>query len=153
MRHILTAMLGGLMLAGWVGCGGDARVELAAADAISATADQFDVAFGEYHDEVRKADDAREDEVLAAFVMRVQADADNAAEHIAAFKAAMAGIREDREVETRRLAAARDNVGVLREISQGLTRIGVAHLTLSEEARRYLTSWVEARQRAAEVGK
>lgn len=57
------------------GCGGDAQMELTAADAIDAVAGQMAVTIDEYHRDVSRSDDAREAGAVAAFVARVRADA------------------------------------------------------------------------------
>ncbi len=135
------------------GCGGgDAGMELAAGDAALAIADQLQTAVGEYHAEVSKADDGREHAVVAAFVQRVQADhADQSrvTTHVGEFEAALGKIRQDRELEQQRRAAAMDNVAALRELAGGMQKLALESLTLSDEMRRYLAGWVELRRRGA----
>ncbi len=133
------------------GCGGDARVELSAADALGAVAGQMERSIEEYHQEVSRFDDTRESAVVAAFVARVRKDsADEAAvdAHAADFEAALRRIRDDRETEWSRRNAALDNVGVLREVARGVQRLAIQSLGLQDELQRYLTGWIEARQRA-----
>lgn len=137
------------------GCGGDARMEMAAADALMTVAEQMEVTVDEYHQEVGQADDGREAKVIAAFVTRVRtasasAPADDAVvdQHATEFATALAGIRADRETEWDRRNAALENVGVLREIAKGMRRLAVESLTLDDELRRYATSWIETRSRA-----
>jgi hypothetical protein len=133
------------------GCGGDARVELAAADALIVAADRMDTAVAEYHGEVSRFDDARESAVVAAFITRVQADAANKdalAGHSAEFEAALRKIRADRAVEQDRRTATMENVAVIREVAAGLQRMGIDSLSLQDELKRYLSSWIEARQKA-----
>lgn len=135
-----------------VGCAGDARVELAAADSIESLAAAFDVAFSEYHAETESADDARESAVIAAFVQRVAAAGDDPAEqerHSGDFTAALGIVRADRRVEWSRYTDSRDNLDTLREVTSGLRRLALESLTLSDEARRYLHSLVEAARRAS----
>jgi hypothetical protein len=134
-----------------VGCGGDARMEMSAADAISAAANQMELTLREYHDEVGRFDDARESAVVAAFVERAKTAATEPAameSHTGDFKAALKAIRQDRETEYTRLAAAKDNVGVLREMAKGMQRLAIDSLTLQDEMRRYLNGWAEAKSRA-----
>lgn len=134
-----------------VGCGGDARLDLAAADALTAAADRMEAAIGEYHAEMSQFDDSREEAVAEAFVARVKADAGDEqaiAAHWAEFRSALARIREDRAVERQRHAAAAENVAVVREVADGLRRMGIESLTLSDEMRRYLSGWIEARKQA-----
>lgn len=140
-----------VLLASLGGCGGDAKMEMSAADAISATANQMEVTLREYHDEVGRFDDARESAVVAAFVERVKVAATEPAameSHMGDFKAALKAIRQDRETEFARLAAAKDNVGVLREMARGMQRLAIDSLTLRDEMRRYLIQWVEAKTKA-----
>lgn len=142
----LTAILavGGCM-------GGDARVEMTAADAISAVASQLETTVREYHDEVSVGDDARESAVAGAFAARVvsaNGDADQIKRDTDAFMASLQKIRKDREVEWDRRNAALDNVAALREMSKGLRKLAIDSLTLQDEVRRYLTSWVDTAQQA-----
>jgi hypothetical protein len=142
----------GLVLLGMMaGCGGDARVDLSAADGIRAAADQMELALQEYHKEVSTYDDSREASVVSAFVARLKADRQDDAAidgHAVEFAAALGKIRKDRDVEYARQAAAGDNVAVLRELARGLERLGIESLTLQDEVKRYLTSWLEVRRRA-----
>jgi hypothetical protein len=144
-----------MLLAGAVGtagCGGDAGMELAAGDAIVAVADQMQRTVQEYHLEVSRFDDNREDAVVAAFVNRVQADqanADAVGTHARDFQAALRKIREDRETESRRRTAAVENVQVLREMARGMQKLALESLSLRDEARRYLDTWIANQRRAA----
>ena len=148
----MRRMTAGLVLLGaMAGCGGDARVELSAADGIRAAADQMELTLREYYQEVSTYDDSREAAVVSAFVGRLKADRENDAAidgHAAAFAEALVKIRRDREVEYARRAAAGDNVAVLRELARGLERLGIESLTLKDEVKRYLTGWLEVRRRA-----
>lgn len=133
------------------GCGGDAGVELAASDALLAVADQMQLTVHEYHREVTRHDDTREDAAMAAFIARVQSEHDDAAAmqtHVREFRAALGKIREDRETEWQRQSAAMSNVGVLREIGSGLQKVALDSLSLRDEARRYLDAWIENQRRA-----
>ena len=135
------------------GCGGDARVELAAADALHAVARSMELAVNEYHQEVDRYDQTRDDAVIAAFVERVRSNS-QAAEldgSVADFKAALGKIREDRRVEWGRRTAAMENIDVLREVADGLHKIGLDSLNLRDEVRRYLSSWMELRRKSQET--
>jgi hypothetical protein len=148
-RGLLLAVMA--VMPGAAGCDGDARVELAAAETLVAAADRMETVVAEYHGEVSRLDDTRESAVVSALVSRLQADAANTeavAAHRADFEAALRKIRADREVEWARRAATLDNVGVVREVAAGLQRMGIESLTLQDEMRRYLSSWIEARQKA-----
>ncbi len=142
----LTAVVLGL-----AGCGGDARLELAAADALLAAADRMETVVAEYHAEMDVYDGTRESAVVGAFVERVKAstgDEQAIADHAAQFRLALERVRQDRAVQWRRHTAAMDNVDVVREVAEGLRRMGVESLTLSDEMRRYLSGWIEARRQA-----
>jgi len=145
----LAAACGALGAA--AGCGGDARVELAAADAIEAVAAQMRLTLDEYHEQVVAYDDAREAEAIAAFVARLRADlADQrkTTEHMAAFREAMARLRLDRRAEWQRYTAAGDNVALLDELTQDLRKLAIESLTLRDELRRYLTDVLAARRQS-----
>ncbi len=144
-----AAWLVGWGIMGVPGCGGDARVELSAADSIESLAGAFERAFQEYHDDLTTGDDLRESAAIAAFVNRIRQTADNPAEqdrHVADFTAALGRIRQDRRVEETRFAATRDNVDTLREVTDGLRRLAVESLTLRDEARRYIYALIDARR-------
>lgn len=133
------------------GCGGDAGVELAASDALSAVADQMQLTIQEYHHDVSLHDDGREDATVAAFVARVQtdhADATAVQTHTQEFQAALRKIRADRETEWQRRSVALDNVAVLREVAGGLQKLAIESLSLRDEVRRYLDTWIENQRRA-----
>lgn len=133
------------------GCAADARVDLSAADALTAVAGQVQQTIQEYHGEVVRFDDSRESATVAAFVARVKADAADEASldaHAAQFAAALVKIRADRETEWARRAAAMENVGVLREMASGLRRLALQSLSLDDEVRRYLASWMSTKTSA-----
>lgn len=135
------------------GCWGAATMSLSAADALDAVGEQMATALHEYHAEVEAADDAKEAAAIAAFVVRLQKDAQDegaTASHTAAFTAAMARLRADRRVEWQRRAAALDNVRLLNEVTGGLRQVAIESMTLRDELGRYITDLIEARQQAAE---
>lgn len=132
------------------GCGGDAGMELAASDALAAVADQMQSTVQEYHLDVSQSDDTREVATVAAFVARVQSDHDDAAAmdtHAREFQAALQKIRTDRETEWQRRSAAMDNVAVLREVAGGLQKLALESLSLRDEMRRYIDSWIQNQRR------
>jgi len=148
MQHTFFGWIVVLLM---VGCGGDARLEMSAADALLATADQMALTIQEYHEEVSVFDESRESEIVSAFVARLQADPDDRAavdSHVTDFKAALRKIRMDRDSELTRRQAAMDNVDVLRELATGLRRLAIESLTLQDEMRRYLNGWIETRRQA-----
>jgi hypothetical protein len=129
------------LLAAVGGCGGDARVELAAADSLEALGGAFQVAFAEYHGEVVAGDEARESSAVEAFVARARRDA-SAPEaldaHAAQFAAALAKLRADRNAEQERYLATRENLAALREVATGLRQSGLAGLQLEADTRALL---------------
>jgi len=145
VRYLLV--LSACMATPWAaGCGGDARVELSAADSIQSLAAGLESAIREYHDDLTTSDDLRDATVIAAFVERMRASADDPAEqdrHAAAFSAALARIRQDRRVEWTRFGATLDNLDTLREITDGLRRLAVESMTLTDEARRYIHALID----------
>lgn len=150
VRLVMVACWGSVMLAA-VGCGGDARVELAAADALVAAADRMQAVLDEYHAEMAAYDDSREEAVTQAFIERVKAapaDEGATASHAAQFRSALSRIRADRSVQWRRHIAGVDNIEAMREVAGGLRRLGVESLTMQDDLRRYLNSWIEARNEA-----
>ncbi|MCP4591414.1 MAG: hypothetical protein GY842_11765 [bacterium] len=129
-----------------VGCGGDARVELSAADSIDALAGALEQAVREYHGEVVLSDEVRESGAITAFVRRIRESTDDPTEqdrHAAEFTAALARLRDDRAVEWSRFGATLDNLETLRETVGGLRRLAIESLTLSDEARRYVHTWID----------
>lgn len=147
MRMILTT--GILVAMSLTGCGGDARFELASADALHVVADELDVALNEYHAELVRLDDAREVEVVQAFVQRVRRDHDDEtmmAGHEEAFVQALTHIRADRTAAWQRRQISAENVATLREVAAGLQKLALQSLSLQDEMRRYLESWIELRR-------
>ena len=144
---------------GWLGgCGGDARVELAAADSLEAIALELENAIAEYDRDLTAGDDARERAAALALAEWLRpdglddADAEN---HTDAFLQAMDRLRADRAAARARYGASRDNVQAMREIASGLRRLAIDSLSLNDEARRYfqdlITTWWTARQRGPET--
>lgn len=132
------------------GCGGDARVDLAAADALDAVAEQMRVTVNEYDRDLGLYDDSRETAVTAAFIARIQRDhasAALAAKHGEDFAAALARIRSDRTVAGQRRAAASSQIEAVAEVARGLRRLGIESLSLQDEVRRYVTSLTETMRR------
>ncbi len=133
------------------GCGGDAGVEFAAADALRAAAAGMQTAVAEYHAEVVAADDRREAELVEALIARIRASRDDEAAlaaHAASFGEAMRKLRQDRQVEDARRAAAVEHAEVVEEVAAGLERIAVESLSLRDEVRRYVRAWSQLRRQA-----
>ncbi len=149
LRRSIAAM-GALWLAA-AGCGGDAGVEFAAADALRAAAAGMQTAVGEYHAEVVAADDRREADLVEALIARIRADGNDEAAlaaHAASFGEAMRQLRRDREVESARQAAAAEHAEVVEEVAAGLERLAVESLSLRDEVRRYVLAWSQVRRPA-----
>ncbi|UCG33868.1 MAG: hypothetical protein JSU68_04370 [Phycisphaerales bacterium] len=145
---LISACLGSTL----AGCGGDARVELAAADALDVAAAQLRLAFDEYHAEIDQADRGRQHAAVGAFVARLRADIEdeNAIRaHTADFTEALDALWADQQAEHQRCHNALDNLDAVGEIATGLRRVGIATLTVSDEVRGYFDSLVAARQQAA----
>jgi hypothetical protein len=143
----LRVFMSGTLACGLVfggGCGGDARVDLAAAGAVESLATAMSATLAEYHADLEAADAARESDVVAAFISRIQRDAGDQAAcraHAEAFHAAMRRLRADEQVSWSRRHAAVDNVATLREVAGGLRRIAIESMSLNDEARRYV-NWL-----------
>jgi len=147
----LAVVVAGVLGSEALGCAGRARVELAAADALDALAGELGRALAEYREDLERADDGREQAVVAAFVARTRRDhADDAAmaAHADAFGAALARVRADRRVAWARYDAARENVGLAQEVARDLRGFALEGLALDEEARAYLRRVLEARRDA-----
>lgn len=130
------------------GCGGDARVDLAAADALQSIAASMETAIGEYHTDTVRGDDDRESALVAALLDRVKHDATSDElldQHGAAFTAALRKVRADRDVEWQRYHAALDNASLMREVAADLRRLAVASMSLEDEMQRYLFALIESR--------
>lgn len=137
-----------------IGCGGDARLEMVAADALEATADQMNVSLSEYHNEIASYDDSREASVTAAFIARIRRDvADEAKcdQHGSEFALAMAKIRADRRTEDVRAGNTAGQVASVREVARGLRRVGVESLTIQDEMRRYLLNMIDTQRKAKAI--
>jgi hypothetical protein len=151
----------GIALIGWVavfqgGCGGDARVDLTAADTLEATAAQLERGLLEYQTDVAAADDAKESQIISAFAARLRKDAADDAlveRHIREFSAALVKIRQDRQAADQRLHASQDNVAAVNEVAKGLRKLAIESLTLQDEVRRYFTQMLEARRAAQAAAK
>jgi len=124
---------------------------LTTADALNAVAGQMAGTIDEYHRDVSLQDDTRESAVVSAFIVRVRNNANNQPQiekDASDFQASLHKIRQDRDTEWSRRTNAMDNVRVLREVSRGLQKLAIQSLSLQDEMRRYLSSWIDARQRA-----
>ncbi len=153
MRSNRWLALGSVVMA--AGCGGDARVDFAAADTLEAMAKQLQQGFAEYHADLAASDETREAEAIAAFVARLKKDAADDAQveqHTEAFSAALAKLRQDRRVAEQRLRNGQDNVAGLNEVARGLRKLAIESLTVQDEIRRYFRQLLEARKAAQAAG-
>ncbi len=138
-------------MVGLAGCGGDARVDLTAADTLDALAIQMERALMEYHAELEAADDAREEAVVDAFISRVKTDVSDDEKltgHSQSFAGALKRIRSDRAIEWQRHTAAADNVSLMREVGDGLRKLAIQSLLIQDEVKRYVTSLIDAKKKA-----
>ncbi len=140
-----------LTLGGFIGgCGGgDARVELAAADSMETLGASMAQTLAEYHADLARVDDERQRAAIQAFIDRVRADvADEAATdgHAEAFQQALASLDADRRTAWDRYAASSDNVATLREIAQDLRRLALNSMSLDDEVRRYFGQLMQRRK-------
>lgn len=146
--------VGGLLAGACVstGCGGDALVEMAAADAIESLAGQQRIAIAEYHAELARGDDSREAAAIAAFVRRVQQDVNDSGlldSHAEAFGRALSRLRTDREVAWTRRTRADENTRELEQIAADLRSLAMQSLSLRDEWERYVQKLIEASRRRA----
>lgn len=141
--------LGGLL----GGCGGDARVELAAADSMETLGASMAQTLSEYHADLARVDDERQRAAIQAFIDRVRADvSDEAATdaHADEFQKGLEGLDADRRVAWERYTASSDNVATLREIAQGLRRLALNSMSLDDELRRYFGDVMQRRKETKE---
>ena len=153
-RRWPAALLAAVVVA-VAGCGGDARVELAAADALEHITVQLRLAVQEYNAEIERSDAARREAALDAFVRRVRgADVaeEEVARHTEAFGEALALLAADQREEWRRYGVTLGNVEAVDEVARGLRQVGIETLSVQDDVRRYLGSLVEARRRAESDG-
>lgn len=150
-RGALCSMtaLGCLVSVFFLGCAGDARVELVAADSIDLLAANLATTLAEYHTGLERSDDARERAAVFALVERLRADiADDAKTdaHTNEFLHALDIVHADRRTEWQRFIVSMDNLSVLRETADGLRRLAIESLSLEDEAQRYFGELIELRR-------
>lgn len=124
-----------------IGCGGDARVEIAASEVANDLYTEFTQVVGEYHNEVVASDYARLVAIADAYRDRVISHGDDETALDAdrsAYLSALDRILADKETESVRYRTTLDNLSALSEVSAGLRKLGVDSLTLSDEYRRYI---------------
>ena len=123
------------------GCAGGARVELAAAESLDLIRESLAQSLSEYHADLAREDDERQQAAIQAFIARVRADAadEQAQAHAAAFAAALDQIDADRQVAWARYNTTLDNLAILRETGDGLRRLANQSLSIEDETKRYLT--------------
>jgi len=148
--HVGLAMSLGVS---WVGgCGGDARVEIAAANVIDRSGDMRVRALNEYRNEIVAAASRREQNAVVALARRIRKDADNdeaVAQHVRDFTAALATLRADAQTELRRYGSSTDTVKTLREVARSMRDLAIASLSLEDETKRYLTDALTQLQQSA----
>jgi len=135
------------------GCGGDARVELAAADSMETLGTSMAQTLAEYHADLARVDDERQRAAIQAFIDRVRADvSDETATdaHAEAFQKALERLDTDRRADWERYTASSDNVATLREIAQDLRRLALNSMSLDDEVRRYFGDVMKRRKETKE---
>lgn len=145
----LTGSLAGT--AGAISCVADARVDLAAAQSLGLLAQQMELTLAEYHAETQSGDDLREGQAIAAFVARVQKEINDEValnRSIDDFTEAFKLLRVDRRTEWLRYMDAMENVGLIREVADGLRELAIDSMSLEDDVRRYLTGLLEAARQA-----
>ena len=156
MNRLASAVSGAFLAAVCAGCGGDGRVDMAAATAIETLAATMEQTVVEYHLEIESHDRAKEADVVNALVARMQRDAaDDAllAAHGDAFSRAMDRLRADRETEQMRYRAALENAELLREVGRGLEQLAIESLSLGDERSRLLDSVIDVWRRTTALRK
>ena len=143
-----------MTLGGFIGgCGGDARVELAAADSMETLGASMAQTLSEYHADLARVDDERQRAAIQAFIDRVRADisGETATDvHADAFQRALENLDADRRVAWERYTASSDNVATLREIAQDLRRLALNSMSLDDEVRRYFGDVMKRRKETKE---
>ena len=143
-----------MALGGFIGgCGGDARVELAAADSMETLGASMAQTLAEYHADLARVDDERQRAAIQAFIDRVRADIsdETATEaHADEFQRALESLDADRRVAWERYTASSDNVATLHEIAQGLRRLALNSMSLDDEVRRYFGDVMRHRKETKE---
>ena len=143
-----------MTLGGFIGgCGGDARVELAAADSMETLGASMAQTLSEYHADLARVDDERQRAAIQAFIDRVRADvSDEAATdtHADAFQKALERLDTDRRAAWERYTASSDNVATLHEIAQDLRRLALNSMSLDDEVRRYFGDVMKRRKETKE---
>ncbi len=139
-----------LTLGGFLGgCGGDARVELAAADSMETLGASMAQTLSEYHADLARVDDERQRAAIQAFIDRVRADvSDEAATgaHADGFQKALESLDADRRTAWERYTASSANVVTLHEIAQDLRRLALNSMSLDDEVRRYFGDVMRRRE-------
>jgi hypothetical protein len=145
------------IILGAAGCGGgDARVELAAADALDAVSASVTQAVAEYHADLRQVDAERRRAAVQALIARLRADAEDeekAQAHADAFESAVALLEADRQAAWERYAATLENLALLSGTSDGLRRLAVDSMSLEDETKRYFGELLENRRELREQEK
>lgn len=131
------------------GCGGDARVELAAADSMDAIRAGLAQSLTEYHADLAALDEQRRAAATDALIDRLRSSLNDEAgmdAHAESFRQAMARLEADREAAWKRYAVSLDTVTLLGDIAADLRRLAADSMTVNDEAKRYFTDVVQQRR-------
>ncbi len=138
--RIVAAMLATLPMLGCLG--GDARVEIAAANLIDVASESLTQTLREYHNEILAADARREQDAILAFTTRITAskeDPEVINQHTRDFATALARLRADTQTEWTRHTISMDNLKTLQQTGATLRKLAIESLSLEDETKRYLT--------------
>lgn len=137
MARVISPLL--IWIASIMGCGGDARVQLAAADSVDLLRAGIAQSLAEYHADLAALDDQRRQAATDALIDRLRNDETDADASADAFRQAMQRLDADREVAWQRYAASMDTVSLMGEIAADLRRVAAESMALNDEAQRYFT--------------
>ena len=119
------------------GCQQYARANLSSADAIDRIALNLRTSADEYHGEIVASDSFKRDEVIHAFINRIQTDGGDDTADATAFKLSLDNIQHDRDVEGVRYVNTRETLNALTEVASGIRRLGVSALRISDDYKSY----------------
>ncbi len=134
------------LMSAWVsaglGCAAQGQVDISAAQVVRDLSAEVGKAMDEYRADLGRADEQREQLAIEAFINRVNTSVGQPEEqqtHAEKFRAALAVIRRDQQVSEQRYLATCDNLATLREVADGLHRMGLVRMRQSEEVSTWMS--------------
>ncbi len=128
------------------GClGGDARVEIAAANLLEVANDSLAAALTEYHNEILAADAQKEHNAIRAFTNRLTANPETPPDektvnlHTRHFTEALSKLRADTKTEWNRHITLMGNLRILQDAATTMRQLAIDSLSLEDETKRYLS--------------